>query len=75
MSLRSHSRVKESVVLTRADYLCIHDYIKITSKYYSKIYVNGPDEARTRDLLLACLTPYQLSHAGSAIYIYINTTT
>ena len=28
MSLRSRSRVKASMVLTRADHLCIHTYIR-----------------------------------------------
>ena len=39
---RIHSHVKASMVLTRADHLCIHNY-KITSKYYCKTYCNGPE--------------------------------
>ena len=29
MSLRIRSRIKASVVLTRADHLCIHNYIRL----------------------------------------------
>ena len=57
MSLRIRSHVKASMVLTRADHLFITQVYKFTSKYYIKTYFNGPDEARTRALLLVCLTP------------------
>ena len=50
MSLRSRSHVKASMVLKRADHLCIQLY-NITSKLYFKTHfikcINGPDEART----------------------------
>ena len=69
MFIRSRSRVKASMILTRADHLFIHNYIRsilvITSKYYYKTYYNGPDGARTRVLLIMCLAPCQLSHTGS----------
>ena len=60
MSLRSRSHVKASMVLTRADHLFIHNYIRsllnsILSHFIKLI--NGPDEDRTRVLLLVCLTP------------------
>ena len=68
MSLRSRSRVKASMVLTRADHLFIHNYIRSLLNNYFKInliyfkahfikLINGPDEGRTRVLLLVCLTP------------------
>ena len=62
MSLQSHdlTHVKVLMILTIADHLFIHNNIllyKITSKYYRKTYCNGPDRARTRVLLLVCLTP------------------
>ena len=55
MSLRSHSHVKASMVLTRADIYT--QLYKITYTYYFKTYFNGPDEARTRVELLLCLMP------------------
>ena len=68
MSLRSRSHVKASMVLTRADYLFIHNYIRsllnnILRPIFIKL-INGPDGARTRVLLLVCLTPWPLSHTG-----------
>ena len=64
MFLRSSSRVKTSVVLTRADNLCIHNYIRsllnillIPILMVRRQYDNPSDGARTRDLLLMCLTP------------------
>ena len=48
--------VEASMVFTRADHLFIHNYIKSLSKYNVKTYFNGQDEARTRVLLLVCLT-------------------
>ena len=63
MSLRSRSHVKASMVLTRADHLFIHNYIRSLlnniKTHFIKL-INGPDEGRTRVLLLVCL-----------IYIYI----
>ena len=63
MSLRSRSHVKASVVLTRADHLFIHNYIRSLLnnilRYFIKL-INGPDEGRTRVLLfntIVCLTP------------------
>ena len=61
MSLRSRSHVKASMVLTRADHLFIHNYIRsllnnILRPILIKL-INGPDEGRTRVLLLVCLTP------------------
>ena len=61
MSLRSRSHVKASMVLTRADHLFIHNYIRsllnnILRPIFIKL-INGPDEGRTRVLLLVCLTP------------------
>ena len=61
MSLRSRSHVKASMVLTRADHLFIQNYIRpllnnILRPYFVKS-INGPDEGRTRVLLLVCLTP------------------
>ena len=51
MSLRSRSRVKASVVLTRADHLCIHNYIRsLLNNILRPILdiiiklINGPDE-------------------------------
>ena len=74
MSLRSRSNVKASMVLTRADHLFIHNYIRsllnnILSAHFIKL-INGPDEGRTR-VLAACVsdalatTPYR-----QFIYIY-----
>ena len=58
MSLRSGSHVKTSMVLTRGDHLCIHNYIRsLLNNILRPILINGPDEARTRVLLLVCLTP------------------
>ena len=55
MSFRMRSHVKESMVLTRADYLFMHNYIRsllnnILRPIFLKL-INGPDEARTRVLL------------------------
>ena len=59
MSLRSRSHVKASMVLTRADHLFIHNYIRsLLNNILRPIkLINGPDEGRTRVLLLVCLTP------------------
>ena len=61
MSLRSRSHVKASMVLTRADNLFIHNYIRsLLNNILRPIFIkltNNPDEARTRVLLLMCLTP------------------
>ena len=72
MSLRIRSHVKESMVLTRADNLFIHNYIRsilniilrpmglyicIHINMHIIKLINGPDEARTRVILLVCLTP------------------
>ena len=58
--LRSCSHIKASMVLKRDDPLfniCINTQLyKINSTYYINNYFNGPDEARTSDLLLVCLT-------------------
>ena len=61
MSLRSGSHVKASMVLTRADHLFLHNYIRsllnnILRPIFIKL-INGPDEARNQVLLLVCLTP------------------
>ena len=56
MSLRSRSHVKASMVLTRANHLFIHNYIRSLINFYIKL-INGPDEAQTRVLLFVCLTP------------------
>ena len=61
MSLRSRYHVKASMVLTRADHLFIHNYIRpllnnILRPIFIKL-INGPDEGRTRVLLIVCLTP------------------
>ena len=55
MSLRSRSRVKASMVLTRADHLFIYNYIR-SLRNNIKTYIKGPDKARTRVLLLVYLT-------------------
>ena len=51
MTLRRHSPVKVSVVLTIADHLFIHNYIRslqnLNSKYYVKTYFNCPEGAST----------------------------
>ena len=60
MSIRSRSHVKASVVLTRADHLFIHNYIRSLLNNILRNFIkliNGPDEARTRVLLIVCLTP------------------
>ena len=67
MSLRSRYHVKASMVLTRADHLVIHNYIRsllnnilrpmgLYKMHFIKL-INGPDEAGTRVLLLVCMTP------------------
>ena len=58
MSLRSHSHVKASMVLTRTDHF-IYKLYKITSKYYCKTYFIGNfiDGDRTRGLLPVCMKP------------------
>ena len=55
--LRSRSRVNASVVLTRADHLFIHNYIRSLLNTNVNTYCNGPDEALTRVLLFVCMTP------------------
>ena len=61
MYLRIRSHFKASMILTRADHLFIHNYIRsILNNILRPIFVkliNGPDEARTCALLLVCLTP------------------
>ena len=60
MSLRSHSHIKASMVLTRADHLCIQNYIRSLLNNILKQFlklINGRDEAQTRMILLVCLTP------------------
>ena len=37
------NHVKASMVLTRTDNVCIYNYVRYTSKYYSENYCNGPD--------------------------------
>ena len=44
ISLRSCSRVKTSMVLTRSDHSCIHNYISSLLILFNT-YFNGPDEA------------------------------
>ena len=70
------AHVKASMVLTRADHLFIHNYIRsllnnIVYKIHFIKLINGPDEARTRVLLLVCLMP--LSHTGSYIHVSVLT--
>ena len=65
MSLRSRYHVKASIVLTRADHLFIHNYIRsllnnILKKYPFYKIINGPDEARTHVLLHVCLMHYKV---------------
>ena len=52
MSLRSSCHGRAIMVLTRADDLFIHNYIRSLIKL-----INGPDEARTHVLLFLCLKP------------------
>ena len=47
ISLRSRSRVRVSMVLTRADHLLYTQLYKITSEYYMYTYVIDSDEAPT----------------------------
>ena len=61
MSLRSRSHAKASMVLTRADHLCIHNYIRALLNNILRpiLKINyGPGEARTRVLLFVCLMTY-----------------
>ena len=57
----SRSHVKASMVLMIADFFMYTQLYKITSKKYFKTHfiklINGPDEVRTRVLLLVCMTP------------------
>ena len=39
MSLRSRSHIKVSVVLTRANHLFIHNYIRYKKEVYSTTYI------------------------------------
>ena len=60
MSHRSRFHVKASIVVTRADHLFIHNYIRSLLNNFKTDFlklINGPDEARTLVLLLVCLTP------------------
>ena len=46
MSLKRRYHVNAYMVLTRADHLFIHNYLR--SLLNSNTYCNGPDETRTR---------------------------
>ena len=72
MSLRSRSHVKASVVLTRADYLFIPNYIR-SLKYYFKTYFLVWTRLELASYCLRVRHLSQPSHAGSHIYISTKT--
>ena len=72
MLLRSRFHIKASMVLTRADHLFIHNYIKSLNNILDPFYkINGPDEARTRILLLVFLYTHTYIYIYIYIYIYL----
>ena len=70
MSLRSRSHVKASVVLTRADHLFIHNYIRSLLNNILKymLMVRTRLEPASYCLFVRCLN--QPSHTGSCLHLY-----
>ena len=72
MSLRSRSRVKASMVLTRADHLCIHNYIRSLLNIILKPILMV--RSRLDPHPSACVSDAlanRATHAVIYIYIYI----
>ena len=74
MSLRSRSRVKASVVLTRADHLCIHIYIRSLLNIILRptlLRLNSCPIGCSSGILTACMKPKPTEQRWQHnIYIY-----
>ena len=76
MSLRSRSHVKASMVLTRADHLCIHNYIRsllnnilrpilMVRRYNNGLYIGSVNTVTTNMYLVwhySCLGGQSVGH-------------
>ena len=72
MSLRSHSHVKASMVLTRADHLFTHNYIRSLLNIMLRPVIT----VRTRlEPASYCSRVRRLSELHSSIYLYVKSET